>query len=90
MGELADDFAFMKEQRLKHRQSVEPNRFQYATDALMDAGHRVGRDPNDDKCLIVNGYIKFWPFTGWYSGKGIGSGRGIHKLLDAIATKEKP
>lgn len=81
MGELADDFNFMKEQRLKRRQAIEPSRFEFATDKLMDIGCTVGLDPNDHKCLIVNGYIKFWPYTGWYSGKGIGSGRGINNLL---------
>lgn len=86
MGELAEDFRYMKEQSLKHRSSVEPSRFEYATDTLTKAGHRVGLDPADDKCLIVDGYVKFWPFTGWYSGKGVGSGRGIHNLVKKLST----
>lgn len=81
MGDMVDSFRFMKEERLKERQKVEPNRFEYATDKLMEAGHTVGKNPKDEKSLIINGYIKFWPYTGWYSGKGIGSGRGIHKLI---------
>ena len=81
MGEMADDFKLFREIRKKERQEIEPTRFKYAVDSLMDAGHRVGRDPNDDKAIIVNGYINFWPYTGWYSGKGIGSGRGIHNLI---------
>lgn len=84
MGELADDFRFMKKIRLEERQKIEPTRFEYAVDKLMEAGHRVGRNPEDDKSIIVNNGIRFWPYTGWYSGKGIGSGRGIHNLLKNI------
>lgn len=84
MGELADDFRFMKEVKLAERNKIEPSRFEYATDKLMESGHTVGLNPTDNKCLIVNNYIKFWPYTGWYSGKGIGSGRGIHTLLKRL------
>lgn len=84
MSELADDFRFMKEQRKKERAEKEPTRFQYATDLLVDAGYRVGLDPEDDTCLIINGYIKLWPYTGWWSGKGVGSGRGVKKLLRVL------
>ena len=52
MGEMADDFKLFREIRKKERQEIEPTRFKYAVDSLMDAGHRVGRDPNDDKAII--------------------------------------
>lgn len=87
MGELADDFAYMKEQSKKIREEKEPSRFEYATDKLMEAGYRVGLNPKDDKSLIINGFVTFWPFTGWYSGKGIGSGRGIHNLIKVLNKK---
>lgn len=85
MGELAEDFRFMKEEALKERAKKEPSRFEYATDLLMNAGHRVGLDPEDDKALIVNGTVKLYPYKGWWSGKGVGSGRGIHNLLKKLA-----
>ena len=84
MGELAEDFAYMKEMKLKERAEKEPSRFEYATDLLMDIGCTVGLNKDDHKCLVVNGYIKLWPYTGWWSGKGIGSGRGIHKLVEKL------
>lgn len=84
MGDMADVFREMKTDRLAHRNEVEPRRFEYAVDKLMQAGHSVGKNPEDEKSIIVNGYIKFWPYTGWYSGKGIGSGRGINKLLEEL------
>jgi hypothetical protein len=88
MGELADDFRFMKEARAKKRAEKEPSRFEYATDALMEADCTVRPNSEDPKCLIVNGYIRFWPYTGWYSGKGVGSGRGIKNLLKQLAPQE--
>lgn len=84
MGEMAEDFRFMKVQRKKEREAIEPSRLEYSTDKLMQAGHRVGLNPDDDKSIIVNGYIKFWPYTGWYSGKGVGSGRGLNNLIERL------
>ena len=75
MGEFAEDFRIMKELKEKERSAKEPTRFEYATDLLMKQGHRVGLDAKDDKCLIVNSNIKLYPYKGWWSGKGIGSGR---------------
>lgn len=88
MGELAEDFRLMKKVKLERRNSIEPSRLEYATDKLMQAGHSVGLNPKDHKSIIVNGYITFWPFTGWYSGKGIGSGRGIHNLIKNLAPNQ--
>lgn len=84
MSEVVEGFRFMKEHKLKERQAIEPNRFEYAIDKLMEAGHRVGKNPEDSRSIIVNKYVRFWPFTGWYSGKGIGSGRGIHELIKKL------
>lgn len=88
MGELADDFAFMKEQKQIERATKEPSRIEYATDLLIDAGHRVGLCRDDHKCLMINNGIRLWPYTGWWSGKGIGSGRGIHNLLKKLEAKQ--
>lgn len=79
MGELAEDFAYMKEQRQKHKDAVTPNRMEYAARLLRDAGHTV--DNGEPGQIIINGYITLWAFTGWWSGKGIGSGRGIKNLV---------
>lgn len=84
MGDMADVFRDMDTIKQERRNNLEPTRFEYATDHLMDAGHTVAKNPKDDKSLVVNGYITFWPYTGWYSGKGIGSGRGIHNLIKKL------
>ena len=82
MGDMADDFRAMRDHNRERRNGLEPKRFKYAIDKLEEAGHRV--EKVDHAQLLVNGYVKFWPFTGWYSGKGIGSGRGIHNLLKGL------
>lgn len=28
--------------------------------------------------------VRFWPYSGWYSGKHVGSGRGFHNMLRDI------
>lgn len=84
MGELAEDFAAFNAYKKEERANKEPGRIDYAVQKLMDAGYRVGKCPNDNTQLIVNGYIKLWPYTGWWSGKGVGSGRGIHNLIKKL------
>jgi hypothetical protein len=86
MGELADDFNELKKAKLEHRAEVEPSRTEYAIKQLKEKGHVVR--VSDEQLLVVNGYIKFWPFTGWFSGKGIGSGRGIRNLIKKLEEKK--
>lgn len=82
MGELADDFNFMKEQRQKHKDAVTPDRVKFAVELLKNDGHIVRQvEPGR---LEVNGYITLWPYTGWWSGKTIGSGRGVKNLVDQL------
>lgn len=82
MGELAEDFRFIDEQRKKHKVAETPNRVEYATRLLRENGHTVVNV--DSGQLKVNGYITLWAFTGWWSGKGVGSGRGIHNLIKRL------
>lgn len=88
MGEMAEDFAFMKEQRAKHRARKEPERMEYALRTLREAGFIA--DAMDHQTInIVEYRVTLWAYTGWWSGKDIGSGRGIHKLIKAIKGIDK-
>jgi len=84
MGELAEDFAFIKEQRKIEREAKEPQRVDYAIEQLTKAGHRAVRVTPHSGLVKVNGYIDLWAYKGWWSGKGIGSGRGIHNLIKKL------
>lgn len=83
MGDMADNFNAMKQYNREKRAKIEPQRVQYAIDKLHNSGHRMDRTLDDTKYL-VDDYIDFWPYTGWWSGKGIGSGRGIHELIKKL------
>lgn len=82
MGELAEDYNFMKKVREIERAKKEPQRLDYAVKQLEDAGHTVR--VIDDQSIKVNGKITLWVYTGWYSGKGVGSGRGVHQLIEKL------
>jgi len=56
-------------------------------DVLIGMGCKVG--PSEDgkgyRVTLHDGRIVlFWPYSGWWSGKGIGQGRGFKKLLSTI------
>jgi hypothetical protein len=85
MGELAEDFRFMDEQRKKEKATKTPDRMAYAMKLLKENGHTV--ISTEVGQLTVDGYIILWVYTGWWSGKGIGSGRGIHDLVKKLKEK---
>lgn len=85
MGELAEDFRFMKEQARKHRERIEPSRFAYVEKSLRTIGCTIDGG-NYYEIYFTKGNIsgKIYPYKGWWSAKGIGSGRGIKKLVKAL------
>lgn len=82
MGELADDFRFMDEQKKKRKAKLIPERVEYAAKALREEGHNV--ISTEAGQLTVNNHIILWVYTGWWSGKGVGSGRGIDNLVKKL------
>lgn len=87
MGDMADDFRFMDEQKKKRKASLTPDRMEYAAKLLRENGHEV--ISTEVGQLTVNGHIILWVYTGWWSGKGVGSGRGIHELVKKLKEKSK-
>ena len=85
MGELADDYRFMKEHSRKRRDSIEPKRFEYVEKQLKLAGCEITEGTN---CEIFfnkdNISGKIYPYKGWWSAKGIGSDRGIKRLIKIL------
>lgn len=90
MGELRAVFDAIKKERKERRKSLEPNRVQYATDLLIEAMYAVGWNANEKAMYIYkrndkkNHIAKLYPYKGWWTGKGIGSGRGFHKLIKKL------
>ena len=81
MSDMTEDFKLMRDRRRQREAILTPSRMEFAVDKLVEAGHHVVLNPQNNKVIIIDDRIQFWPFTGWFSGKGIGSGRGIHVLL---------
>lgn len=85
MGELADDFRFMKEQAKKRRAKIEPKRFDHVERQLELAGCEI---TGYTYCEVYfkKGHVsgKIYPYKGWWSAKGIGSDRGIKQLINKL------
>lgn len=86
MGELAADWRAFDEYKKKRRQNIEPSRVEYAANALVRAGCTVAYNACSKalffECDGIAG--KIFPFTGWFSAKGIGDGRGIERLIKKL------
>ena len=93
MGELSAVFNAMKKEREERRKSLEPSRVQYATDLLIEARYAVAWDEREKAIYIYksndrkNHIAKLYLYKGWWTGKGIGSGRGVHKLIEKLDNK---
>ncbi len=70
--------------RFERRTEKEDSRVEYAKQRLSKLGYETRFDEGN-RCLLFalkSGSIaRIWPYTGWWSGKGIGSDRGIKKLI---------
>lgn len=80
----------LREEHKARRKEVTPVRMKIALDKFKSLGITASQI-DDSKILIShNGiYADFFPFTGWWSGKGIGSGRGLRNLTRKFTqTKE--
>lgn len=90
MGELRAVFDAIKKERKERRKSLEPNRVQYGIDLLIEAMYVVVWDGRERAVYIYkrndrkNHIAKLYPYKGWWTGKGIGSGRGVHKLIKKL------
>lgn len=70
----------------EHRALKEDNRIKFAKSELEKRGYEVTHDVSN-KCLMFEhkGFkIRLFPYTGWFTGKGIKDGRGLQKLLKQL------
>lgn len=70
----------------EYRKPKEDNRIKYAKSELEKRGYEVTHDASN-KCLIFEykgNKIRLFPYTGWFTGKGIKDGRGLQNLLKQL------
>ena len=69
----------------KRQNQLEPVRVDYAKQKLTEIGATVLSETDKEiKFQYKNITATIFPYSGWWSGKGIGSDRGIDKMLNAL------
>lgn len=70
----------------KERQKeLEPQRMDYAVEKLAELNISAVRISDTELEFEWKGNtIKFWPYSGWHTGKGIKDGRGLQNLLKQL------
>ena len=64
---------------------LEPKRMVYAKEKLQELGFEIQCEDQNRLMFLYNGNkIEFFPYSGWYFGKGIASGRGLVNLLNKL------
>lgn len=74
-----------RQSKKERRDQIEPERIRMAIKKLTEIGCVVEQDGPVLNCKYGDSNFKFWPFTGWYSGTVIGSGRGIKNLINGLS-----
>lgn len=70
----------------RRQEELEPKRFQNAWESILAYGYSVNcvNDPKVIEFTFKGENVKFYPYTGWATGKSIKDGRGLQNLLKQI------
>jgi hypothetical protein len=64
---------------------LQPQRIASCRIKLEKLGFEVSQSGNTELQFMFNGsLVKFWPYSGWHSGKSIDDGRGFSNLLKQL------
>jgi hypothetical protein len=67
------------------QKELEPKRMEYAEEKLSELNIPAIRYSDAELHFEWKGNtIKLFPYSGWFTGKGIKDGRGLQKLLDQL------
>lgn len=88
MSETGKEYGELKKEI---KQRLEKDRVVYAMKKLMEAGVRCYYNHNFKyiEFDFKGSLVRFFPFTGWATGKTIKDGRGLQNLLKQIKEEEK-
>lgn len=79
------DWSDFNEAKVERRERLEPDRKAFAIHELQALGYEISDLGNEIQFMHFGRVVKVFPYTGWYTGKRIGSGRGIAKLLKRLS-----
>lgn len=75
----------MKRLNKERQAELEPKRAEYAIERLGELNISATRISDSELEFEWKGnIIKFWPYSGWHTGKGIEDGRGLQNLLNQL------
>lgn len=89
MGDMGDAFRAMRGVSKDRRNKFESSRMKFAMKTLEDIGYETTEVNHQSFTINVDGNtVRVFPYTGWFSGKGIKDGRGIQYLKKQLMEKE--
>lgn len=72
----------------KRQQDLEPLRINKAREEIKKLGLKiVYENPTQIIFYLAQEKITFFPYSGWFTGKGVKDGRGLSNLLKQLKTK---
>jgi len=73
--------------RLNKEREIElqPKRLEYAKKRITELGYDITFEVDTRLDFVFKGeVVKFFPYSGWHTGKSITDGRGLQNLLNQI------
>lgn len=67
---------------------LQPVRIDFAIQMLEELGKYVEKTETTIYFIHNKEMITFWPYSGWFSGKGIKDGRGLQNLLKQLKNNQ--
>lgn len=69
----------------EREKELSPKRMQYAIESLRKLGYQVTKNGTVEIQISHQGStIRIFPYAGWFTGKTVEDGRGIHKLIQQL------
>ena len=70
----------------EREEKLEPIRMDYAIGVLNSLGFTVNCSNNEKELQFYfkDEIVRFWPYSGFFNGKSVKSGRGIKNLLNQL------
>lgn len=70
---------------IERQNTLEPKRMEFAKNKLSELKLKIVFESETELIFLFNeNKITLFPYSGWHSGKGIKSGRGLTKLLKQL------
>lgn len=69
----------------EREQELQPKRMDWAVKDITDMGFTITYQDETRLEFVFKGHVvKFFPYSGWYTGKSIKDGRGLMNLLKQL------